>query len=317
MLPLLPDEPWARLARRPRLLIVDDQATNVRIINDLFKSSFDVFMARAGEQVMELCRTQSPDIILLDLDLPGIDGYEVCRRLKLDEATADIPVIFITGHQNNAIEARGFELGAVDFIAKPIVGNIVQARVRVHLQLKLQSNFLRSMAMVDGLTGLANRRMFDQALDKRWRQCARERQPFSLLMLDVDYFKRYNDTYGHQLGDDCLRAVASCIGRQLHRPLDLAARYGGEEFACLLPGTEVAGATAEAEAILQAVRTLALEHGASDAAAVITLSVGVATCMPTANSDPALLLRAADIELYRAKASGRNRVCATTISAVP
>lgn len=307
--PLLPDEPWARCARRPRLLIVDDQAVNVRIIHSLFKADCDVFMASAGEQVMQLCHSQLPDIILLDLELPGIDGYEVCRQLKTDEATADIPVIFITGHRSNTQEARGFELGAVDFIAKPIVGNIVRARVRVHLQLKLQSSFLRTLAMADGLTGLANRRMFDAAVDKRWRQCAREQLPFSILMLDVDYFKRFNDRYGHQAGDDCLREVAKAISKHVNRPLDLAARYGGEEFACLLPATDAEGALALADAILDEVRALGMEHGNSDAAPIVTLSAGFATLVPDLSSSSTALLKMADEQLYRAKDKGRNQAC--------
>lgn len=196
---------------RPKLLIVDDQSTNIRVLHELFREDCDVFMATSGEQAITVCQTQLPDLILLDVVMDDVDGHEVCRRLKADPVTQGIPIIFITAQQRDSDEALGLELGAVDFISKPINPIIVRARVRTHLTLKLQNDLLRSMALMDGLTGVANRRKFDEDISADWRQCFREQKPLSLILADVDYFKRYNDRYGHLAGDGCLKSVAQAL----------------------------------------------------------------------------------------------------------
>ncbi|HET8709738.1 MAG TPA: diguanylate cyclase, partial [Spongiibacteraceae bacterium] len=229
-------------SRRPRILVVDDQVINVRLLHELFKDDCDVLMATSGQLALSVCSAQLPDLVLLDVMMPDIDGHEVCRLLKLDPATRDIPVIFITGQHGEEDEVAGFALGAVDFISKPINPIIVRARVHTHLLLKLQSDKIRSMAMSDGLTGIANRRKFDGEAERCWRHCLRELLPLSIFMIDVDYFKRYNDRYGHQNGDNCLHAIAQTLHSILQRPYDVAARYGGEEFACVLGHTDARGA---------------------------------------------------------------------------
>ena len=196
---------------RPKLLVVDDQRINILVLNELFREDCDVFMATSGEQALQVCRAQLPDLVLLDVQMDGIDGYEVCRRLKADAESRNIPVIFITAQGGEADEVRGLQLGAVDFIAKPINPVIVRARVQTHLTLKLQSDILRSMALLDGLTGVANRRKFDEQLLRDWRQSQREQTSLSLILVDVDHFKRYNDHYGHQAGDAALQAVARVL----------------------------------------------------------------------------------------------------------
>lgn len=299
---------------RPKLLIVDDQPTNIRVLHELFREDCDVFMATSGEQAISICQTQLPDLILLDVIMEGMDGHEVCRRLKVDPATQAIPIIFITAQQQESDEVLGLELGAVDFISKPINPTIVRARVRTHLTLKLQNDLLRSMALMDGLTGVANRRKFDEDILAAWRLCFREQKPLSLIMVDVDYFKRYNDRYGHQAGDGCLKSVAQALSETVRRPYDLVARYGGEEFACVLPNTVLSGAVEIAERMQERVRTMGIEHSASDVNRVVTISLGVATLTPTRDLEFLALIEAADKQLYEAKKAGRARVCSSAMS---
>jgi len=186
--------------------------------------------------------------------------------------------------------------------------------VRTHLTLKLQGDLLRASALLDGLTGVANRRKFDEDVQTDWRQCLRETAPLSLVLIDIDYFKLYNDRYGHQAGDNCLRLVAKALAETLRRPYDKLARYGGEEFACLLPKTELAGASAIAERMQTRVSELRVEHLGSDVDQVVTISLGVASMVPTPSITPELLLKAADQQLYEAKRTGRARVCALSTS---
>lgn len=299
---------------RPKLLIVDDQPTNIRVLHELFREDCDVFMATSGEQAISVCQTQLPDLILLDVVMEGMDGHEVSRRLKLDPMTQDIPIIFITAQQQESDEVLGLELGAVDFISKPINTTIVRARVRTHLTLKLQSDLLRSMALMDGLTGVANRRKFNEDILADWRLCFREQKPLSLILVDVDYFKRYNDQYGHQAGDGCLKSIAQALSETVRRPYDLVARYGGEEFACVLPNTVLSGAVEIAERMQEHVRALGIEHSASDVDRVVTISLGVATLTPTSDLKFEALIEAADKQLYEAKNAGRARVCSSAMS---
>ncbi|MFY1052863.1 diguanylate cyclase domain-containing protein [Ectopseudomonas khazarica] len=297
---------------RPKLLVVDDQPINIRVLHELFRPECDVFMATHGEQALTISRELRPDLILLDVVMPGMDGYEVCRRLKANPETSEIPIIFVTGKSHEDDEATGFELGAVDYIRKPFNALVVRARVINHLRLKLQGDYLRQMALIDGLTSILNRRGFDERFDAARAQAQREQKPLSLLMIDVDYFKRYNDQYGHLRGDQCLRDVAQALANTLNRPYDLVARFGGEEFAALLPDTDEAGARQVAERLQEAIKRLAIEHRSSDVATVLTLSIGSATLPPNAGASVEQHLNWADEQLYRAKAEGRDRICSKT-----
>ena len=294
---------------QPCLLLVDDQPINIQVLYQIFSPDYRVLMATSGAKALALCQQDPPDLVLLDVMMPEMDGHEVCRRLKTDEATRNIPVIFVTAHNDAAEETRGLEVGAVDFIAKPVNPAVVRARVKTHITLKQQSDLLRQMVFIDGLTGVSNRRRFDEVLHTEWRRSSRSGSPLALLMLDVDHFKRYNDRYGHQAGDDCLRRVAAAVNQSLMRPGDLAARYGGEEFACILPTTELEGAMALARRIERLVRDLTIEHVDSDVAAVVTVSIGVGVGSAGRQSDPASLLAFADTQLYRAKHGGRGHAC--------
>lgn len=300
--------PWADFRNRPRILLVDDQPANIRLLNEVFRDDCDVLMATSGQQALDVCAVQSPDLILMDIVMPEMDGMEVLRRLKGSDLTSQIPVIFVTGHHDDEAEEAGLQAGAVDFIAKPIRPVIVRARVRTHLMLKYQSDLLRDMAIIDGLTGIPNRRRFDEVLNLEWRRSVREQQVLSLALIDIDFFKQFNDTYGHQAGDACLVSVAHALRASLNRPTDLLARYGGEEFVCLLPQTTADGAIHVANELLESVRRLSIAHATSKAANVVTISIGVSTLQPTVAGDCAQSLRLADEALYRAKHSGRNTV---------
>ncbi len=240
--------------------------------------------------------------------LPDLDGYAVCSELKGDPTTAEIPVIFVTALSDPRSEARGLEIGAVDYISKPFSPAIVRARVRNHLEIKRSRALLQKLAVTDSLTGLYNRRHFDQAIEYEAHRHLRRELPLSLVLLDVDHFKRYNDFYGHPAGDDCLRRVAAAIASALKRPADVAARIGGEEFACLLPETDQVGALAVAELIREAISALAIPHASSEVSDIVTASLGVASLAGSDQSGAARLCQLADTNLYRAKGNGRNRV---------
>ena len=289
--------------------MVDDQPVNIQAIYQAFAADHQVLMATSGEQALALCLAKQPDLVLLDVVMPGMDGYEVCSRLKADPATRDIPVIFVTAQDGESAEAIGLDLGAVDFISKPISPRIVRARVRTHLTLKAQADLLREWAYIDGLTGVHNRRHFDEQLALEWARAVRAGSPLSVLLIDVDFFKRFNDHYGHPAGDACLRQLAGTLATALKRPGDLVARYGGEEFVCLLPDTPLPGALQLAQQFTRLVHGLQMVHPQSDAAPVVTVSVGVC-CKPADTVGSAAgLLREADAQLYIAKSRGRHQAC--------
>lgn len=295
--------------RRPRLLVVDDQPINIQTLYQIFQDDHEVFAATSAAQALALCERQTlPDLILLDIVMPGMDGLALCRQLKQQPATADIPIIFVTALSSSEEESAALQAGGVDFISKPVNPAVVRARVNTHLTLKAQNDFLRQLAFVDGLTGIANRRRFDDALQAAWRHGIRVQEPVALVLVDIDHFKRFNDHYGHQQGDACLRTVGRMLQQHMQRPYDLAARYGGEEFVCLLPGCNQEHLHKKTEQLRAAVEALQLPHAASPTAPHLTISVGAALCIPQAKACAHTLLAQADAALYEAKNTGRNRV---------
>lgn len=294
--------------RRARLLVVDDQALNIQAIHAILDGAYDLHMAKDGEKALELSQRIRPDLILLDVAMPGMSGLDVCRRLRLLPDTRDVPVIFVTAPDQPEQENACWEAGGVDFVTKPVNAVTLRNRVRVHLTLKFQTDMLRQMAFLDGLTGVANRRQFDERLELEWRRGARAGTPLSLIAIDVDHFKFYNDHYGHQKGDDCLRAIAAILASSVQRPGDLIARYGGEEFVCLLPETDLAGAHKVALRLEAGIRAAGITHEASSVAPVVTASLGVACLMPDQLHGAEALLKRADALLYRAKRDGRGQV---------
>jgi diguanylate cyclase (GGDEF)-like protein len=295
--------------QRPTLLIIDDYPANIQVLGAALGGEYEIIVATSGEEGLALAKsTPGPDLILLDISMPGMDGYEVCRRLKAERWTRKIPVIFITANTSEEEETKGLELGAVDYITKPFGIPIVQARIRTHLELKRHQDILENLSYLDGLTGIANRRRFEEHFGMAWRLCIRQGTALSLVMIDLDHFKAYNDKYGHQAGDICLRRVAKSLCGWTRRPIDLVARYGGEEFVCIYPGSDWEGAEKLAESLRVAVEEMKIEHKLSPVADHVTISLGVASCKPADTDRPEDLLAAADEALYEAKKGARNRV---------
>ncbi len=298
-------------AARPeeaRLVVVDDDPGTVRVLAGVLKELGKVYLAtRAGDAVSLACRVQ-PDLVLLDVEMPDADGFAVLKELRTHAQLADTHVLFVTSHGAADIEARALSAGAIDFIHKPVHADIVRARVRNYLTLKRQSDQLRRWSMLDGLTGLANRRAFDAELDEQWARAAQSGASLGLVLCDIDYFKQFNDVYGHLTGDACLRSMAAVLRGCASGPRAIAARYGGEEFALLLQGVAAADVAQLAEALCGAVSALDVPHAGSKVASHVTLSLGVATHNPREGERPGVLVRAADEALYQAKNEGRNRV---------
>ena len=296
---------------KPIVLITDDVAANIQILAEALKADYRIRIASCGEDALRLAQlSPQPDLVLLDVMMPEMDGYEVCRRLKNEEATKNIPIIFVTARDDVQDEEKGLRLGAVDYIVKPYHLPVVRARVHNHVVLKQKTDLLEKLAMIDGLTGIPNRRNFDERLELEWRRALRDQQPLALVMADVDHFKSYNDHYGHGAGDICLHNVARALLVSLSRPGDIVARYGGEEFVALLPETDLAGAHQVAERMRRQVMSLNLPHEGSDAA-LLTISLGytaLSTFDRPAQSVQSLLAEA-DAGLYQAKQEGRNRTC--------
>lgn len=293
-------------AHTPTLLIVDDERTNRMLLADLLQDQGRIILAKDGPSALERVRTDNISLILLDASMPGMDGYEVLRILKSDEQTANIAVIFITGQTDEEDEERGLLLGAVDYIGKPIRPLLVRARVSNHLRFAQQREQLEQLSLRDGLTGIANRRAFDQAFSRACAHALRTGMPFGLVFLDVDFFKHYNDRYGHAAGDDTLRQIAGLLSTAASRPFDLAARYGGEEFALLLSSPDdIAPVVARMQTALAA---LGIAHDASAASSCVTVSCGAVVGTAAHASWPQQLLARCDQALYAAKRGGRNQL---------
>jgi diguanylate cyclase (GGDEF)-like protein len=301
-----------------KILLVDDDVTSIAVLRRALADLGQLRFATSGTDALRLARDSVPDLVLLDVEMPGMTGFEVCAAMKSDPLLHDIPIIFITSHDGIDQEVTGLTLGAADFIAKPLRPALVIARARTQLTMKSMADALRRAATTDIVTGVANRRKFEDALAFEWARATRTRAPLSLLMVDVDFFKAYNDCYGHRAGDDCLKAVANAMGLAVRRATDLLARYGGEEFAVLLPETSQHGASKVVQELLREIDALALPHPSSLVTSHVTVSVGAATLERVGEpldadrggagtGTPADLVVAADHALYAAKRAGRHR----------
>ncbi len=296
------------MTKKDRILIVDDEKINCVVLISLLED-YSTTIALSGEQAIQRALSdQPPDLILLDVIMPGIDGYEVCRVLKENKRTKHIPIIFITVKATEAEEAKGLNLGAVDYISKPFSPSIVLARVSNHLELKRQRDLLERLHITDALTGIANRRRFDLSLEHEWKRAIRMQGCISLIMIDIDFFKQFNDIYGHAAGDDCLQKVAQALDKVSEREIDLVARYGGEEFVAVLPGTDIEGAMTVAKTMKDCIIALKIPHQGTSIGECISISLGVSSNSNNDIEAPQVLLKKADEALYKAKENGRNQV---------
>lgn len=311
----------AKRLSKLKVLIVEDSKVALKAISGYIENmGVQPLLAENGHDALELYSRERPDIVLLDIILPDTNGYEVAKEIRRlqgkDEWTA---IIFLSVMSKDEDLARGIEVGGDDYIMKPVGSVVVQAKVRamyrlvqmqralvkMAAQLNDANQELQRLSMTDGLTGIANRRMFDVSLAREWRRCMRLNKPLSVVMLDVDYFKKYNDRYGHQEGDDCLVAVAQEVARSAPRPGDLVARYGGEEFVMILADTDEDGANWVAERIRQHVAGLNLPHKDSSDGHV-TVSCGISSVIPSQELSVEMLVKSADNALYLSKNQGRN-----------
>lgn len=310
---------------RASLLIVDDDISVIQVLAKALAGIGSIRYALNGSDALRLAEQEPPDVVLLDAHMPGMTGFEVLVAMRAQPLLEDVPAIFITSHSSQEMEEEGLAKGAADFIAKPFHPAIVAARVKTQLRLKRALDRLRQLSSTDALTGVSNRRMLDETLPQECKRAQRNRTPLSVIMLDVDHFKRFNDTYGHVAGDDALKAVANAMLASTNRPADLVARYGGEEFAVVLPSTDGAGAMAVARTLMDNVAALKIPHVASETG-FLTVSLGIG-CFDQESSHwnappaglrdqassaaqpvcDAMLLKTADESLYAAKQGGRAR----------
>jgi diguanylate cyclase (GGDEF)-like protein len=307
-----------------KALVIEDSQTGLAVISQhLERMGIMPIAATDGESGIAAFRKHNPDIVLLDVVLPGMDGYEVARRIRAIEQSGEwTPILFLTSRTADGDLVQGITAGGDDYLFKPVSEVVLAAKVRA-MQRILQMRYslvvltrkldaanqeLTRLTSLDGLTGLANRRHFDETMTREWRRAARYKRPMALALIDVDHFKLYNDTYGHVAGDECLKTVASALLAVSRRPSDLVARYGGEEFAVVLPETDLAGARRVGEGLCDAIRALDITHSAS-ATGHVTISVGLSSMMPgQSEAGPQSLVAEADLALYAAKAGGRDRV---------
>jgi diguanylate cyclase (GGDEF)-like protein len=302
------------MSKKPVILIVDDEVSNIEILSAGLEEDYELSFATSGDEALLLLPALMPDLVLLDVMMPGISGYEVCKKIKADPMLADIPIIFTTALDDEGDQLLGLGAGAIDYITKPYRPAIVQARVRNHLEMKRMRDQLAELAVTDALTGLGNRRRLESILASEYQRLTKARENLSAIILDVDFFKRFNDRYGHAAGDQCLVQVAAALSRAARRAADFTVRYGGEEFACLLPSASHDEAMEVASNIRDRVQALGIPHGGSEVASFVTVSVGVATCVCEPGVSPGAWILAADQQLYLAKGSGRNGVTGRVFS---
>ena len=322
---------------RKKILIVDDEADFVKALRlTLEQKGYQIEHSSNGAIGIQLARSILPDLILLDIRMPEMDGYQVCYHLKSHQQTKEIPIIFLTANDDVDCKVKGLELGGVDYVTKPFDFKEILARIqrqleindlqkqlkhknellqqeinkcnRVEKDLYLANQQLKKLVITDGLTKVANRLRFDRYLSQEWKRLTRDKAPLGLILCDVDYFKLYNDRYGHQAGDNCLEQVAQAINSAVQRPADLVARYGGEEFAVILPNTDSAGTIYIAHKIKVSIGSLAIKHELSTVSDYVTLSQGVTNIVPSHEIAADNLITVADLALYDAKKQGRNRI---------
>lgn len=316
------------------ILIVDDRPENLLVMESILDNmNCNIIKANSGNEALSLMFDYNFAVVLLDVQMPEMDGFEVAELMRSNLRTRFTPIIFVTAiSKEQKCIFKGYEVGAVDYLFKPIESVILRSKVRVFIdlynqkrlveeqkvllelkikelsELKDTNNKLENLSVRDGLTGISNRRGFNQYIDMSWKSSLRSQKPLSLIMADIDYFKLYNDNYGHLKGDDCLIKVAKGIADSVKRPIDFVARYGGEEIAVILPETDKAGAEFIAKQIKDNIHQLLIPHKCSLVSEIVTLSLGVATIIPQSDYSLDYLIDKSDKALYSAKANGRNMI---------
>jgi len=292
---------------KQKILIVGDVSANAQeLIESLKSPNYDIVVATTGEAALDITISTHPDLILLDITMPEIDGYEICAKLKAEETTQKIPVIFFATPEDD--KTKGLKVGAMDYITKPICAPLVKVRVNNYLMLKKQTDILEHLSDIDSLTGISNRRSLDEFMEQEWRRAIRGISHLSLIMIDIDHFQLFNEHYGYVTGDECLKQVAIALAQVAERSTDLIARYEGDQFACLLPLTNAKGATVMANKLRESIISENIPHAHSIIADHITISQGIATRRPYPNSSPSLLIADAKKALGEAKRRGGNQI---------
>ena len=293
--------------KKPTILVVDDMTTTLLLLHDLLKDTYEVKIAKSGTKALEILESPNDiDLILLDIEMPDINGYDVCKRIKNNETIKNIPIIFITGRTSQEDEEYGLNLGAIYYISKPFNKAIVKLRIKNYLNLKIKNDMLEKLSMYDGLTNIRNRRFFDETFEKTFSEIKRDKKSLAVLMIDIDFFKPYNDNYGHGQGDETLRKVAKALEKTIKRASDFVARYGGEEFVILLKDINKDGVEAVANNLLNAIRELKITHEFSKIEKYVTVSIGASYYNSSSDITKLELLLKADETLYNVKNSGRN-----------
>ncbi len=322
--------------KKPSVLIVDDRPENLLTLEQVLESpELEVVRAESGHQALEKTLDYDFALILLDVQMPVMDGYETATLLRGNKRTKNIPIIFVTAaNKEEAHVFRGYGSGAVDYMFKPLAADVLKSKVTIFLELDKQRQLLeektieldakvveletlkheledsnerlRQLSSRDGLTDLPNRRFFDETLVREWQRGRRRQKNLTLIIADIDHFKAYNDAYGHVIGDDCLKKVANGLDKSILRDVDTIARYGGEEFSAILPETDEEGGILIAKRMLKTIDEMNITHEHAATADHVTISLGLATTVPSDDSNATQLIQSADRALYLAKASGRN-----------
>ena len=294
-----------------RILIIEDGKVNQKVLVDTLQDTYTIYTAVSGKSAIKMAKKFHPHLILLDIVLPDINGFDVLKQLKEDRTTKNIPVIFITGLDNDKDEEKGLTMGAVDYIRKPFNSFLVKARVDIHIQIAAQLLAIEKLSFFDALTDLPNRRKFDYHMEYEWQRAIRKKTLIGLLMMDLDSFKSYNDNYGHTQGDVMLKAVAEVLKSTLNRSTDMPCRWGGEEFAVLIPETTQEGLLLIAEKIRAEIEMLKVPNTLTNEVTKITVSIGAICVIPRQHELLAEFIGKADSLLYKAKKEGRNRVASS------
>ncbi|GLX80385.1 diguanylate cyclase response regulator [Thalassotalea insulae] len=286
------------------VLIVEDDDINFEVLKAMFNTENIIARSATGNDCISYCESRRPDIILMSISLPDITGLEICKILRSNKATADIIIVFITSNSDDETQLSCWNAGANDFVCKPVNLSTLKKRLEAQVKLFRQTQLFKELSHKDGLTGVFNRRYLDNELPKLLALANRNKIPFCVFMIDIDWFKLYNDCYGHLSGDSCLKKVALEISKHLNRGSDALCRYGGEEFVCLLPGTDTEGALKLANKLVKHIHSQLIEHKLSPLK-YLSVSVGVAVTDVCENLNEKAWLTAADEALYQAKHKGR------------